>query len=176
MIILLEKHCGRCGSLIEQKNYLLVHCLCRKCYNEDRRKGSIVYYNTHKDKVLKRIRNYKIKNIEKIKIQGKQYREDEKLKILIYYSKNDPPQCTDPFHLHTDPFIDIRALTIDHINNNGADHRRKMKKEGITFYRWLINNNYPDGYQVMCINCQFIKKAEQSGYNLKLLKDNNLIW
>jgi hypothetical protein len=31
---------------------------------------------------------------------------------------------------------------------------------GLEFYRWLIKNNYPEGYQTLCMNDQFIKKAE----------------
>jgi hypothetical protein len=52
-------------------------------------------------------------------------------------------------------------LTIDHIDDNGAEHRRKMAGEtgleysqaGARTYRWLRNNNYPDGFQVLCANC-----------------------
>jgi hypothetical protein len=50
----------------------------------------------------------------------------------------------------------IQYLTIDHIDNNGAEHRRKVmgdpKQAGWNFYRWLMNNNYPDGFQVLCYN------------------------
>jgi len=42
-------------------------------------------------------------------------------------------------------------LTIDHINNNGAAHRKQIK--GLYFYRWLQKANYPKGYQVLCWNC-----------------------
>jgi hypothetical protein len=46
-------------------------------------------------------------------------------------------------------------LTIDHINNDGAQHRRpsgrRMKGEKLT--RWLILNNFPEGFQILCWNC-----------------------
>ena len=51
-------------------------------------------------------------------------------------------------------------LSIDHIENDGA----KMVKEGkykrgsAYFYNWLIKNNFPKGFQVLCMNCQFGKK------------------
>ena len=50
-------------------------------------------------------------------------------------------------------------LTIDHVNNDGAEHRRKHKSQhksslsGPAFYRWLRNNNFPKEYQVLCWNC-----------------------
>ena len=53
-------------------------------------------------------------------------------------------------------------LTIDHIEENGAEHRRKMAAEsgaheysqaGARTYRWLRNNGFPKGFQVLCANC-----------------------
>jgi hypothetical protein len=46
-------------------------------------------------------------------------------------------------------------LSIDHVNNDGAEHRRKLGiKGGTEIYRWLIKNDFPDGFQVLCYNCQ----------------------
>jgi len=55
-------------------------------------------------------------------------------------------------------------LTIDHIQENGAEHRRRIAPNhrgkgpgGDLFYRWLENNNYPVGFQVLCYNCNIGK-------------------
>lgn len=52
-------------------------------------------------------------------------------------------------------------LTIDHTEENGAKHRKEMKKnsqkEGRYIYRWLIVNNFPKGFQVLCRNCNYAK-------------------
>lgn len=48
-----------------------------------------------------------------------------------------------------------RFLAIDHIMNNGGQHRRTMRKGSI--YRWLRDNNYPDGFQILCMNCNWGK-------------------
>ena len=52
-------------------------------------------------------------------------------------------------------------LTIDHINNDGAEHRQKLSKEGVgspaSFYRWLEKNGFPDGFQTLCYNCNIGK-------------------
>lgn len=49
-------------------------------------------------------------------------------------------------------------LTIDHINNDGAKHRREIKRGGgVSFYYWLKLNNFPKGYQVLCFNCNHAK-------------------
>ena len=56
---------------------------------------------------------------------------------------------------------DIDVLTIDHIHNNGAVERRTLKKYGgIDFYRHLRKNGYPDGYQVLCMNCNLKKEVK----------------
>ena len=50
-------------------------------------------------------------------------------------------------------------LTIDHVAENGSKHltpkgRRYM---GTELYRWLKHNNYPEGFQVLCWNCNLGK-------------------
>lgn len=68
---------------------------------------------------------------------------------------NELPKCVDC------GFNDVRCLEIDHINNDGAKERKKIfgnsKMAGGAFYRWLIKNNYPKGYQVLCKNCNWLK-------------------
>jgi hypothetical protein len=44
-------------------------------------------------------------------------------------------------------------LAIDHINNDGAKQRKKDKLYAERFYKWLIHNNFPEGYRILCHNC-----------------------
>lgn len=46
-------------------------------------------------------------------------------------------------------------LTIDHINGGGSKHRRELgnKARGSRFYRWLVKNHFPDGFRILCWNC-----------------------
>lgn len=55
-------------------------------------------------------------------------------------------------------------LTIDHIDDNGAEHRRELAaacgadgskwgQAGAPTYRWLRDNDFPPGFQVLCANC-----------------------
>lgn len=56
---------------------------------------------------------------------------------------------------------ELAFLTIDHADDNGAEHRREMAAEsgfeysqaGARTYRWLRKNGYPEGFRVMCANC-----------------------
>jgi hypothetical protein len=50
-----------------------------------------------------------------------------------------------------------KFLTLDHIHNDGAAHRRHMNGDrryrGTSIYGWLIRNRFPAGFQVLCFNC-----------------------
>jgi hypothetical protein len=46
----------------------------------------------------------------------------------------------------------IEFLSIDHIGGGGCKHR-KVVGSGINLYKWLKKNNYPEGFRVLCFNC-----------------------
>jgi hypothetical protein len=55
---------------------------------------------------------------------------------------------------------EILFLTLDHIYNDGAEHKREIGPKnskhgcnGTAFYRWVVQNNYPSFLQTLCINC-----------------------
>lgn len=47
-------------------------------------------------------------------------------------------------------------LTIDHIDGNGGQHRKELGSN-TAVYAWLRQNNYPEGFQVLCWNCNWAK-------------------
>lgn len=47
----------------------------------------------------------------------------------------------------------LAFLTIDHIEGKGRQHRKAIKRRGEPFYRWLKVKNFPQGYRVLCMNC-----------------------
>jgi len=53
-------------------------------------------------------------------------------------------------------------LTIDHIENDGAEWRRsnlgKRTMAGYLTYRWLVAHHFPPGFQVLCMNCNHGKR------------------
>jgi hypothetical protein len=51
-------------------------------------------------------------------------------------------------------------LTIDHLDGRGGEHRKELygrQAAGERFYRWLIRNSFPDGYQTLCHPCNISK-------------------
>lgn len=59
---------------------------------------------------------------------------------------------------------DLRCLSLDHINGGGLKHRKSIRCSAVytmygnDFYKWVIDNKFPDGYQVLCMNCQWKKQ------------------
>lgn len=51
----------------------------------------------------------------------------------------------------------LACLSIDHINGGGVSHRKELNAYGYRFYKRLKHDNFPEGYQTLCMNCQFIK-------------------
>ncbi len=107
-------------------------------------------YKKHQDQ-LEYSRKYRERNRKSLNKKARNYRLSLKKKALEHYGMT----CQ-----HCD-FAHIGALHIDHVNNDGAEQRRREGNKmfsGAPFYRWLKNNNYPDGYQTLCANCNFIKE------------------
>ncbi|SRR6266581_2188188 len=47
-------------------------------------------------------------------------------------------------------------LDLDHVHNNGAEERKTTRK-GYVLYAWVIQNNFPSDYQLLCKNCNWGK-------------------
>ena len=143
---LIEKVCIVCGQKIIGK------------YSNEKRKtcgNSIcarIYYNKYQ--------------IEKQKLNPDLYNQRTKIsnykhkyEVMLHYGGN-PPKCACCGE------TEYRFLTIDHINGGGHKHRESLKHNGgsIFLYYWLIKNNFPEGYQVLCMNCNFTKHHNKKLY------------
>lgn len=69
-------------------------------------------------------------------------RQKRRLICLIHYG-GDPPKCD----CCGERIIEF--LTIDH---NGIKPDKKFRS-GDNLYGWLIKNNFPKGFRVLCLNC-----------------------
>ena len=107
----------------------------------------------HRDNV-RRYRATHPDYVKKHNEQRKQKRLENKIKVIEHYSKGTMACiCCG--------VTGIDFLTLDHINNDGADHRRKAKTgAGCDFYAWLLKTNYEDeAIQIMCYNCNCAKQT-----------------
>lgn len=78
--------------------------------------------------------------------------KERKTAALEHYGKNGRALCCwDGCEIS-----DIDMLTLDHIANNGAEHRRSYSKTGrgggTALYLMLEKQGYPPGYQTLCAN------------------------
>lgn len=106
-------------------------------------------------------KDYYMRNKERIKIQSKNKRLEIKTEVITHYG-NGECKCI------RCGFADIRALSIDHINGNGNQHRKENQYlRGNHVYEWLRKNKFPEGYQTLCMNCQLIKRSENQEYRYK---------
>lgn len=81
----------------------------------------------------------------------------ERKRLVLEYYSNSKIECV---KCHES---DILTLSIDHIDGHGLEHLRSQNIcGGNSLHRWLIKHNFPQGYQTLCMCCQFIKEAEAS--------------
>jgi hypothetical protein len=82
-----------------------------------------------------------------VKKRMKEKRKDIKYQALVIYGGN-PPACD----CCGETIVEF--LTIDHINGGGGKHRKTIKG-GPHIGVWLKQNDYPLGFRVLCMNCNF---------------------
>ena len=61
-------------------------------------------------------------------------------------------------------FNDMRALQIDHVDGKGKEERRKLVASD-PFYRHVMSEAHHGGYQVLCANHNWIKRAEREEHD-----------
>ena len=81
-------------------------------------------------------------------------RRKAKVDALTYYSGGLP--CCKICKV-----TDLAILCIDHINNDGAKKRKGIQRSGMSLYYALRKQGYPQGYQVLCYNCNARKENER---------------
>ncbi len=134
---------------LERNNYPEGYqVLCMNC-QWIKRMSNIESYNPNNVKTIYKQKHY-LRHKERISNYGKRKRIEIKTEIITHYG-NGKLACVKC------GFDDIRALSIDHINGSGCTHRKEIPS-GTSMYLWLKRNNFPDGYQTLCMNCQYIKR------------------
>lgn len=64
-------------------------------------------------------------------------------------------------------FSDIRVLQVDHINGGGRQEFIKVRTSGGAYDRYILNEiiNGSTKYQLLCANCNWIKRHENKEFN-----------
>lgn len=116
---------------------------------EHRKKLGKVYYQENQEDIKKRAGTYYLKHKKELSKRAKERSQELKIKVLSHYSGN-PPTCV----CCGESFVEF--LSIDHMDGGGRAHCERLKMHGgFRFYRWLEKNDFPAGYRVLCMNCNF---------------------
>lgn len=83
--------------------------------------------------------------IRKVRGNARRYRR-LRLEALQHYGGTEPQcACCGEWHLS--------FLALDHIGGGGSAHRRELNARSLNIWEFLRRENYPDGYRVLCHNC-----------------------
>ncbi len=116
------------------------------------------YYTEHRAEILKQQKLRRETVTGRNTTYHRKYKRRIKKEVMMHYGGG---QCVCAICGETN----LYCLSIDHINGRG-NQERKTKRFivwGGNIYGYLRKAHYPTGYQVLCMNCQFIKWAIQRG-------------
>lgn len=108
------------------------------------KEAHLAYYQTHREEVLA----YRRANKEQVRASVERCAARIKLEVFNAYGGPRCACCGETL---------LQGLGIDHINGDGAGHRKQTPGTGTPFYYWLRRHNYPSGFQVLCATCNVAK-------------------
>lgn len=123
----------------------------RDTHKEKRRASATVYYQEHKEEIKAKARAYAKTHKEEMRKYKRLRNQALKLEVFQHYA-GEHPKCA---HCGED---DLIVLSVDHLGGGGAKHREDIRiTTGGTFYAWLKKSGFPEGFQVLCRNCNYRK-------------------
>jgi hypothetical protein len=130
------------------------------------------YYQKHKDERRKyrqihkkQLNEYYRKYCKEHKEKKAEYRKKnyQKLKLKVFEKLGN--KCFNPYNLfHPDWCNDSRCLQIDHVNGGGVEEHKRVNVYKF-LKRVLVDTN--GNYQLLCANCNWIKRYEKGETNYK---------
>ena len=145
----LDDRCGKCvsASLKARRADLIARGVCSYCGGPKDNEHAWCIECRSKQKV--RRRSLKARDPEIYNCKRREERQKIKRRVFDAYGGCKCACCGET---HTE------FLSMDHINNDRAEHREALtgsRNNGSTLYGWLIKNNFPAGFRVLCFNCNF---------------------
>jgi hypothetical protein len=161
------KTCTKCGVEQDIEEFYLVRAdkpwrsgSCRAC----RGKRAKVWNEESKEAIRNYKREWHVKNREKVisKVNDWVKANPEKRRknaLAYYYRLQDAAiRAYGGYKCNWCGIEEPLVLCLDHVENNGRAHRKELGTlGGHVFYKWLKDNGYPAGFQVLCMNCNHAK-------------------
>jgi hypothetical protein len=103
------------------------------------------WHERNREKVISRVNEWVKNNPEKRRKNALAYYYRLQHEAIVRYGGYKCSWCG-----IDEPLV----LCLDHVENNGRAHRKEVGSTGgHRFYKWLRDNDYPPGFQVLCMNC-----------------------
>ena len=116
-------------------------------------KRSADWRRDNHQKFLDDLTDWREKHKQQIRDASNKYHKKLKRIVIEHYSSRTMRCACENCYYHIND-CPMEFLSIDHINGGGNAHRRQLKtRNGWAFYLWLIKNNFPEGFRVLCFNC-----------------------
>lgn len=116
---------------------------CKQCQN----KYAATQRDKHRQLHNQRAREHYKKNAKRLAAAAVERRKKARMDVLSHYSGGDI-RCS----CSGCPERAVEFMGIDHVDGSGGEHRR-ADKGATQLALWLIRNNFPDGFRVLCHNC-----------------------
>lgn len=155
----MKKKCKTCGKLFKKRfnvskktwNSKTFYCTV-KCAAEawGKKNSGTNHYNWKGGFDYKEYLKAHPEIYEARKERSRQVWKEKRLMVLRFYSKSETPFC------NCCKENELIFLAIDHIEEDGASHRRQLATRS-RIVDWIIKNNYPKKFQVLCHNCNAAK-------------------
>ena len=133
---------GRSKNKMPHKDPDDIKAWRKKYYSDPKNLEIRRKYNRERIRKLRSNNEFK----EKQNARRRELRFLKKLIVLFYYS-NGTLLCACCGEWH------IQFLSLDHPKGGGEEERKVLNSCGADFYARLIRLGLPDGYQVLCLNC-----------------------
>lgn len=108
---------------------------------KERKKDYTKKYNgTHRERIRRTCKENNIKNRERYNKQKREKGASHRQLVLEHYGST----CSCCGEIRKE------FLAVDHINGGGNKHKKTI---GGRIYTWLIKNQFPEGFRILCHNC-----------------------
>lgn len=165
----IERTCRKCGETKPFENFAIVYAkgsrgqnyrqhTCKECAKAVHAELMRRARERNPDRYKRIQRQHRKRHLDRVRRQRRESGKRLKLRVMSEYGGAICACCSEKC---------ISMLTIDHINNDGARHRKEIgtqyeyakgKRALVAdFYRWLERNEFPPGFQVLCYNCNLSK-------------------
>lgn len=145
-----EERCIRCGKDRYQSYRICQECRTKELYTKrwkHAEQGTCLTCGKNQAKEGKRNCQPCLDRLYRNGIKRKD--RNRQLVLDHYGRKCSCPNC---------PTTHEEFLTVDHIDGNGAAHRKEIGR-GAHVYSWLVKNNFPEGFRILCFNCNCVRNT-----------------